>query len=66
MIDSPTLQPALTTPPDAATPDPLGLHRTIEDWETDPQQDTALDAALAHDDGPAATRILAAIEAGTY
>jgi hypothetical protein len=66
MIDSPTLQPALSGSPDAATPDPLGLQRTIEDWEADPQQDTALDAALAHDNGPAATRILAAIQAGTY
>jgi hypothetical protein len=53
MIDSPT-RPAWLD------------HRTIEDWETDPQQDTALDAALAHDDGPAAPRILAGIQAGTY
>jgi hypothetical protein len=42
------------------------LDRTIEDWEADPLQDAALDAALAHDDGLAATRILAAIRAGTY
>lgn len=52
MIDSPT--------------QPAWLDRTVEDWETDPQQDTALDAALTHDDGPAAPRILAAIRAGTY
>jgi hypothetical protein len=44
----------------------LGLDRSVEDWEADPTQDEALAAALAHDDGPAAPRILAAIEAGTY
>jgi hypothetical protein len=44
----------------------LGLIRTVEDWETDPAQDEALDAALTHDEGPAAPRILAAIQAGTY
>jgi hypothetical protein len=53
MIDTPT-QPAWLD------------QRTIEDWETDPAQDAALDAALAHDDGPATTHILAAIQAGTY
>jgi hypothetical protein len=41
-------------------------NRTVEDWEADPLQDTALDAALAHDDGPATPHILAAIRAGTY
>lgn len=61
-----TLQPVLPNPQDAATPDPYGLRRTTEDWETDPVQDEALNAALAHDDGPAAPRILAAIRAGTY
>lgn len=44
----------------------LDLNRSVEDWEADPAQDEALAAALAHDEGRAAPRILAAIEAGTY
>jgi hypothetical protein len=44
----------------------LGLDRSVEDWEADPAQDEALAAALALDEGPAAPRILAAIEADMY